>query len=104
MLEDLDLNAIHDEIVRKQVRQLLNLVEKLSVDYELCEKRTRLCEMKASFLGQLPYSLSILWASSPPRSSQPASSEIKENPQKWNNDGYSIRKTSSSSPTCQSRE
>lgn len=32
MLEDLDLNAIHDEIVRKQVRQLLNLVEKLSVD------------------------------------------------------------------------
>lgn len=32
MLEDIDLNAIQDEVVRKQVRQLLNLVEKLSMD------------------------------------------------------------------------
>ena len=32
MLEEIDLNAIHDENVRKQMRQLLNLVEKLSAD------------------------------------------------------------------------
>lgn len=32
MLEDIDLNAIQDEVVRKQIRQLLNLVEKLSAD------------------------------------------------------------------------
>ena len=32
MLEDIDLNAIPSEIVRKQVGQLLNLVEKLSTD------------------------------------------------------------------------
>jgi hypothetical protein len=32
MLEDIDLSAIQDEVVRKQIRQLLNLVEKLSAD------------------------------------------------------------------------
>jgi regulator of replication initiation timing len=32
MLEDIDMNAILGEVARKQVRQLLNLVEKLSVD------------------------------------------------------------------------
>ena len=32
MIEDIDLNAILDEIVRKQVQQLLNLIEKLSAD------------------------------------------------------------------------
>ena len=32
MLEDIDLSAIQDETIRKQVRQLLNLIEKLSVE------------------------------------------------------------------------
>jgi regulator of replication initiation timing len=32
MLEDIDMNAILGEGARKQVRQLLNLVEKLSAD------------------------------------------------------------------------
>jgi regulator of replication initiation timing len=32
MLEDIDLSAIEDETIRKQIRQLLNLVEKLSAD------------------------------------------------------------------------
>ena len=32
MLEDLDLNTIKDENARELIRQLLNLVEKLSAD------------------------------------------------------------------------
>ena len=41
MLEDIDLNAIHDEIVRKQVRQLLNLVEKLSADLRALQEENQ---------------------------------------------------------------
>jgi len=41
MLEDIDLNAIQDEIVRKQVRQLLNLVEKLSADLRALQEENQ---------------------------------------------------------------
>jgi hypothetical protein len=41
MLEDIDLNAIHDEIVLKQVRQLLNLVEKLTADVRALQEENQ---------------------------------------------------------------
>jgi hypothetical protein len=41
MLEDIDLNAIHDENVLKQVRQLLNLVEKLSADLRASQEENQ---------------------------------------------------------------
>jgi hypothetical protein len=43
MLEDIDLSAIQDETIRRQVRELLNLVEKMSVDLRaLREENQRL--------------------------------------------------------------
>src|SRR3990167_148717 len=41
MLEEIDFKAIHDQNLRKQMRQLLNLVEKLSADLRALQEENQ---------------------------------------------------------------
>jgi hypothetical protein len=41
MIEDIDMSAIQDETVRKQIRQLLNLVEKLSAELHALQEENQ---------------------------------------------------------------
>lgn len=53
MLEDIDLSAIQDETIRKQVRELLNLVEKMSADLRtLREENQRLRDENNHLKGE----------------------------------------------------
>jgi regulator of replication initiation timing len=53
MLEDIDLNAIPDEGIRKQIRQLLNLLEKLWADLQaLQEENQRLRDENNHLKGE----------------------------------------------------
>jgi regulator of replication initiation timing len=53
MLEDIDLNAIPDESIRKQIRQLLNLMEKLWADLRaLQEENQRLRDENNHLKGE----------------------------------------------------
>jgi len=41
MIADIDLSVIQDEVVRKQIRQLLNLVEKQAVDLRALQEENQ---------------------------------------------------------------
>jgi len=48
MLEDLDLNAIHEENARELIKRLLNLIEQLSADLrDARARKSNVCGMKS---------------------------------------------------------